>query len=158
MKVQPPCRTYTRIQLTVKIQPLCRRYTRIQLTVKLQSLGRKYTRVQLTVKIQPLGRTYTRIKLTVKTQPLCRTYLYSTYVEIQPVDRTYTQVQLTRIQGYLFASDVKMYTGFCLDDIPLIQCIKKKKYKKIQLQPRGHGHYTQHTHVFNLRRRYYRWR
>ena len=98
----------------------------IQLTVKIQPLGSTYTRIQLTVKIQPLGRTDTCSKLTVKTQPLGRTYLASTYVEIQPVDTTYTQVQLTRIQGYLFASDVKMYTGFCLDDIPLMQCIKKK--------------------------------
>ena len=32
----------------------------------------------------------------------------------------------TMVQGYLFASDVKMYTRICLGDVPFVQCINKQ--------------------------------
>ena len=44
----------------------------------------------------------------------------------------------TRIQGYLLASDIKMYTGIYLGDVPLIQSINFKQLnstKKAQSTP-----------------------
>ena len=41
------------------------------------------------------------------------------------------------MQGYLFASDVKMYTVICLGDVPLIQCIDRqaKTLQSISINP-----------------------
>ena len=30
-----------------------------------------------------------------------------------------------RIQGYVFANDIKLSTGICLGDVPFIECINK---------------------------------
>ena len=35
----------------------------------------------------------------------------------------------TGVQGYLFANDIKVCTGICLGDIPIIQNEERKSYK-----------------------------
>ena len=40
---------------------------------------------------------------------------------------TRSSIGNTRIQGYLFSSDLKMYTGLCLGDIPFIHYVKTKR-------------------------------
>ena len=40
--------------------------------------------------------------------------------------------QLTRMQGYSFASDIKMCTGICLGDVQFTQCINKIEKLKLK--------------------------
>ena len=41
------------------------------------------------------------------------------------VDRTLSTNCYSKIQGYLFARDIKIYTGICLGDVPFIRRVNK---------------------------------